>query len=107
MEIANVYSHLNGLEFMLVRKPELWQEIQNAIRNVDAGSAFDKVSCEKTMAGKILYSPAKLNKLFQAQFNSCGWHEVRHDYFVNGDLNTTRAIIQGYDVANVFRRCMV
>ena len=97
MEIAQIYSHLNGLEFMLVRKPELWQEIQDAIRNVDAGLAFDKVSREKTMAGKILYSPAKLNKLFQEQFNSYGWHEARHDYFVNEDLNTTRAIIHLQD----------
>ncbi len=56
MEIAQIYSHLNGLEFMLVRKPDLWQEIQYAIRNVDAGLAFDKVSHEKTMTGKILYS---------------------------------------------------
>lgn len=65
MEIAHVYSHLNGLEFMLVRKPDLWREIQSAIQNVDAELAFDKVSREKTMPGKILYSPAKLNKLFQ------------------------------------------
>ncbi|MBQ7268159.1 MAG: restriction endonuclease [Synergistaceae bacterium] len=93
MRAAQVYSHLNGLEFMLIRKPELWQEIQNAIENVDAQSAFEKVSREKTMTGKILYSPAKLNKLFQAQFNSCGWREVRHDYFVNEDLKTTREII--------------
>ena len=38
MKIAQVYSHLNGLEFMLVRKPGLWQEIQDAVRNVDASS---------------------------------------------------------------------
>lgn len=97
MEIAHVYSHLNGLEFMLVRKPDLWREIQSAIQNVDAELAFDKVSREKTMPGKILYSPSKLNKLFQAQFNSFGWHEVRHDYFVNEDLNTARAIVHIQD----------
>ena len=97
MRLAQVYSHLNGLEFMLVRKPELWQEVQDAIRNVDARLAFDKVSREKTMQGKILYSPAKLNKLFREQFSSWGWHEVRHDYFVNEDLNTTRAIIHLQD----------
>ncbi|MBQ6972352.1 MAG: restriction endonuclease [Synergistaceae bacterium] len=97
MRLAHVYSHLNGLEFMLVRKPGLWQEVQDAIRNVDARLAFDKVSREKTMQGRILYSPAKLNKLFREQFSSWGWHEVRHDYFVNEDLNTTRAIIHLQD----------
>ena len=88
---------MNGLEFMLVRKPQLWQEIQGVIFNVDAQFAFSKVSREKDMAGKILYSPSTLNKLFQAQFNFFGWYEVRHDYFVNEDLNTTRAIIHIQD----------
>ena len=49
------------------------------------------------MTGKILYSPKKLNALFREQFDSYGWHEVRHDYFVNEDLNTTRAIIHLQD----------
>ena len=88
---------MNGLEFMLVRKPQLWQEIQGVIFNVDAQFAFSKVSREKDMAGKILYSPSTLNKFFQAQFNFFGWYEVRHDYFVNEDLNTTRAIIHIQD----------
>ena len=83
MKIANIYSHLNGLEFMLVRKPDLWQEIQDAVKNVDASLAFEKVSREKTMIGKILLSPSKLNKLFKAELSSKGWHEVRHDYYVN------------------------
>ena len=55
MRIAQVYSHLNGLEFMLVRKPDLWKEIQDTIINVDASLAFDKVSREKTMNGRILF----------------------------------------------------
>ena len=88
MKIAQVYSHLNGLEFMLVRKPDLWQEIQDSVKNVDASSAFEKVSREKTMTGKILLSPAKLNKLFKAELSVKGWQEVRHDYFVNEDLTT-------------------
>lgn len=93
MRIAQVYSHLNGLEFMLVRKPELWNDIQNAIENVNASLAFDKVSREKTMTGRILYSPAKLNQLFKTEFTLRGWHESRTDYYVNEDLNTTREIV--------------
>ena len=31
MKIAETYSHLNGLEFLLVHKPTLWQEIQSVI----------------------------------------------------------------------------
>ncbi len=93
MRISQVYSHLNGLEFMMVRKPDLWQEIQDAVRNVDASLAFDKVSREKTMKGKILFSPSKLNALFKAELTAKGWHESRIDYYVNEDLNTTRDIV--------------
>ena len=97
MKIAHVYSHLNGLEYMLVRKPELWQEIQDAVKNVNASSAFVKVSREKTMMGKILLSPSKLNELFKAEFTSMSWHEVRHDYYVNEDLDTARGIVHIQD----------
>lgn len=89
MKIAQVYSHLNGLEFLLVHKPKLWNEIQSVIKNVDAGMAFCKVSKEKTMAGKILYSPSELNLLYKEEFSVNGWFETRISYFVNEDLNTT------------------
>ena len=93
MKIAQVYSHLNGLEFMLVRKPDLWQEIQQSVNNVDASLAFEKVSREKTMTGKILLSPSKLNQLFKSEFTKFGWYESRIDYFVNEDLDTAREIV--------------
>ena len=72
MRIAQVYSHLNGLEYLLVRKPDLWREIQKAVRNVNASLAMEKVSREKTMLGKILLSPSKLNQLFKAELSSMG-----------------------------------
>ena len=90
MRIARVYSHLNGEEFLLVHKPALWDEVRAAIENVDASLAFEKVSKEKTMKGRILFSPAQLNRLFKAEFTARGWHETRTAYFVNEDLQTTR-----------------
>ncbi|MBQ9434227.1 MAG: hypothetical protein IJU26_08435, partial [Synergistaceae bacterium] len=55
------------------------------------------VSREKTMSGRILLSPSKLNRLFKAELSSMGWQEVRHDYFVNEDLNTAREIARIQD----------
>lgn len=92
MKIAQVYSHLNGLEFLMVHKPQLWEEIKQAIENVDASLARDKVSKEKTMVGRVLYSPSGLNKLFKAEFKQRDWEEVRVPYCVTGDLDTTRQI---------------
>jgi hypothetical protein len=57
-----MYSHLNGYEYLLVHKPELWEEIVTVIESVDAEVCKTKVSKEKTMRGKILYSPIELNK---------------------------------------------
>lgn len=46
MKIAETYSHLNGLEFLLVHKPNLWEEIQTVIAAVDANKCRTKVSKE-------------------------------------------------------------
>lgn len=93
MKIKQIYSHLNGEEFLIVHKLDLWNEIKTAIKNVDADKAFDKISKEKTRVGKILYSPSKLNKLFKDEFSKNGWKEKRIAYFVNEDLQTTREIV--------------
>lgn len=93
MKIKQIYSHLNGEEFLIVHKPDLWNEIQTAIKNVDASKAFDKISKEKTRVGEVLYSPSKLNKLFKDELSKNGWIEKRIAYFVNEDLQTTREIV--------------
>lgn len=93
VRIGQVYSHLNGWEFLVVHKPELWNEITHAIKKVDAQEAFEKVSKEERKKGQILYSPKKLNKLFEKQFSKKDWKESRIDYYVCEDLQTTREIV--------------
>jgi len=44
MKISETYSHLNGLEYLIVHKPGLWQEIKEVIANVDASACRTKVS---------------------------------------------------------------
>lgn len=89
MKLAQVYSHLNGLEYLYVHKPKLWEEIQGTIKRVDASKAFCKISKERTMSGKTLYSPRELNLLFKQGFAKKGWNEARTAYYVNEDLCTT------------------
>lgn len=93
MKIGQVYSHLNGLEFLMVHRPDLWNEVRNAIWSVDAGKAFAKISREKTMAGRRLYSPSILNQLFKSEFLNSGWREMRTPYYVNEDFQTTRETV--------------
>lgn len=82
MEIIETYSHLNGLEFLLVHKPRLWKEIQKVISSVDAEVCKTKVSKEKTKVGKLLYSPVDMNANFKKYLVDFGWEESRVSYWV-------------------------
>jgi len=82
MKIAETYSHLNGLEYLLVHKPSLWKEIRNVITCVDAGRCKTKVSKEKTMKGKLLYSPIEMNSVFKKLLREKNWEESRVSYWV-------------------------
>ena len=82
MKIVETYSHLNGLEYLLVHKPNLWREIQSVISNVEAEKFKTKVSKEKTMKGKILYSPVGMNAEFKRLLRSKSWEESRVSYWV-------------------------
>ena len=82
MKIAEVYSHLNGLEFLLVHKPKLWTEIQHVIKGVDGNACKTKVSKEKGMVGKLLYSPVDMNARFKSLLRTKHWEESRVSYWV-------------------------
>ena len=82
MKIIEKYSHLNGWEFLLVHKPNLWREIKTVIANVDAQKCKTKVSKEKTMKGKLLYSPVEMNTDFRRLLRKKGWEESRVSYWV-------------------------
>lgn len=82
MKIAERYSHLNGLEFLLVHKPDLWKEIEAVVRAVDAEKCRTKISKEKSMKGKLLYSPVDMNSSFKALLRENHWNESRVSYWV-------------------------
>ena len=82
MKICETYSHLNGLEFLIVHKPKLWKEVQSVIASIDANKCKTKVSKEKTMKGKMLYSPIDMNKSFKKRLEGKGWNESRVNYWV-------------------------
>jgi hypothetical protein len=82
MQIAERYSHLNGFEFLMFHKPELWDEIVKVINNVDAEVCRTKVSKEKGMVGKLLYSPIAMNACFKSLLSAAGWEESRVGYWL-------------------------
>jgi hypothetical protein len=93
VKVAFQYSHLNGLEFLIVHKPKLWGEIISVLESIDAEKHKTKVSKEKTMMGKILYSPTSMNKEIKAEFEALEWQERRVNYYVTDDATLTRSLM--------------
>lgn len=94
MNIGAHHSHLNGLEWLLVHEKTIWDEILEIIAAVDASIYKTKVSKEKGMEGKLLYSPIEINKAFTKLFDKRkGWNESRTSYWVTDDYGLIRKTI--------------
>jgi hypothetical protein len=94
MRIVETYSHLNGEEYLLVKRPTIFQEIKDVVSHVDASNCLTKKSKEKTMRGKRLYSPRALNKEFDRHFAKRGWAESRYRYYVTTNRKYVDAIVK-------------
>lgn len=90
MRIVEKYSHLNGFEYLLVHHPKLWEELQQVVASIDASACQTKISREKTMRGKRLYSPKDMNKAFDVELTARGWRESRVSYWVTSDAELIR-----------------
>ena len=86
MKIAKKHSHLNGEEWLLVHERETYEEILAAVKAVDAGQCRTKISKEKRMQGRALFSPRALNHEFNVQFARLGWESRRYSYYVAHSL---------------------
>jgi hypothetical protein len=90
VKIAAHYSHLNGLEFLMVHQPALWKQIQDVIKKADATKCRTKISKEIRTKGKVLYSPKAMNKAIRDGFARHSWSERRISYWVTADAKLIR-----------------
>ena len=80
MKVVYEYSHLGGSEILIVRYPEINQQIYEVIGSIKALKL--KESFEKTKAGRMLYSPKDMNSQFTIGFNLKGFREIRDRYTI-------------------------
>lgn len=91
MRIANQYSHLNGYEFLIVHKPELWEEIVTALSSINAND-FTKTSNAQPTRGRVFYDQKALNREIKELLTPLGWQEFKTPYYVTSDIDTLREI---------------
>ncbi len=77
MRVVGEYSFNGGKETVEERLRDLLSEVADGVRDVDATKCKSKKSKEKTMRGKMLYSPKALNRAFKKVFASMGWTPIR------------------------------
>ena len=87
MKIGAMYSHLNGFEWIQYHQKAMWDEMNRVIESIDAEAYRTKVSKERTMKGKKLFSPIDLNKKMKHEFENLGWFESRTSYWVTDKYN--------------------
>lgn len=94
MRIVETYSHLNGLEYLLVHKKQIWDEIQRIVASADASICRTKKSKEKRMKGRMLFAPKEMNKALKRGFDEHGWGERRVSYWVTKNARLIRQTLQ-------------
>ncbi len=94
MRVVARYSHLNGLEYLMVHKPTLLDEVEEVIGTVDALACKTKVSEERGMVGRLLYAPAAMNAAFKSEFEARGWGRRYRTFWVASDEALMRRIHQ-------------
>jgi hypothetical protein len=87
MKIGAMHSHLNGFEWVQYHQKKVWKEIEDTIKAIDASKYMTKVSKEKTMVGKMLYSPSDLNAKMKTELDKLKWKESRTSYWVTDDYD--------------------
>lgn len=82
MRIAGVYSFNKGKETITKQHQAELEEVLQVIEMVDAERCKTKVSKEKTMRDRVLYSPPALNEAFKEHFSAYNWanHKVIAEY---------------------------
>lgn len=93
MRLAFKHSHLNGEEWLLVHAPDAYEEIRNVIAEIDADQCRTKVSEEKGMRGRLLYSPTDLNREFKDRLSNLGWKSTRYTYYIGYDYEHVEAML--------------
>ncbi len=87
MRLSEAYTHLNGLEYLLVHKPELWKEIRSVISEVNAKQCPMEAAQGKSLTESLLFSPVDLNASFIRLLREKSWQKSMQSYLISRNEN--------------------
>jgi hypothetical protein len=87
MKIVAQYDFNGGKNKVLAQYENEFAQITQAIHAINATQLKTKISEEKTMPGRMLYSPSEINKEFKRLLAPMGWknHKINCDY-IHGEI---------------------
>jgi hypothetical protein len=88
MIVAGIYSFNGGREIIEAEYKNELEEVKEVIVSVDSEQYKSKISRERTMLDRPLYSPRALNRAFKAEFASRGWAPHREICVYSNDYYT-------------------
>ena len=77
MKIVGFYSFNAGEDAIKQKYAQELDEVEEILAAIDTQKHKTKRSQEKTMRGKVLYSPRSLNKAISEGFSAMGWNNKR------------------------------
>lgn len=82
MRIVATYDFNGGKQAVAKKYGNELLDIERVINSIDASLYKTKESTEKTMLGRMLFSPIELNKAFKRELSRLNWknHKVSCDY---------------------------
>lgn len=75
MKIVSTHSFKDGEKFIKTRHPNELGDVLDAIKSLDAITCLTKESAEKTMKGRLLFSPRDMNETLKINLHKKGWTE--------------------------------
>ena len=92
MRIVEIHSHLNGVEFLSVRRPSLWREVKERIEGLDISECAqtDLSSNDHSLQGR--FSQTSVKNALNNRFQDLGWRKRAARFWTTDDEDLTRTV---------------
>lgn len=92
MRIVEVHSHLNGVEFLSIRRPSLWREVKDRIEGLDISDCAEIAVSSNDHLLQRQFSPTSVKDALNNRFEDLGWRKRAARFWAANDAQLTRTV---------------